>query len=58
MVHRLRRFEENHKDSSEDPILRQGVDTRARLDEMTTKVYTSDYAFQRDVADLSESWGP
>ena len=57
MVHFLRRFEENHKDTTEDSVLRQGVDTRSRLDEMMTKVYTSDYAFQRDVADLSEFRG-
>jgi hypothetical protein len=37
--------------------LHRNVDVRARLDEMETRVYTSDYAFQSEVSDLSEWFG-
>jgi hypothetical protein len=49
-------FEENHKQPT-GSILDQNVDVRARLDEMETRVYTSDYAFQSEVSDLSEWFG-
>jgi hypothetical protein len=49
-------FEENHKQAT-GSVLDQNVDVRARLDEMETRVYTSDYAFQSEVSDLSEWFG-
>jgi hypothetical protein len=52
----LRSFEENHKQFT-GSVLDQNVDVRARLDEMETRVYTSDYAFQSEVSDLSEWFG-
>lgn len=47
-------FEENQK-NTDDPILAQKVDVRAKLDEIATKTYASDYAFQSEISALMNS---